>query len=148
MDKSKEALDLFGQLLVGMMKDHAITSLNNILTEKYDSKDLGGLQSEVSSLKNEIKDIIRDCAIYAISSGIHGFLLKFSEIHDNPEFDQSTILFDGVDIIYASDGIESEYMLSTGWERRFSEYPTSEQVQIKYLRKHNMEVSAYLLEQE
>jgi hypothetical protein len=140
MSKQQEALDMFGEVLVKMLKDNAITSLNHLMSNHYKSAGLQGLQKEVASQSLETKELIRDCVTFAITTGVHGLLLKMSEIHDTPSFDKTTILFDGIDLITASDGIEGEYMLSTGWERRFSEFPTSDQVQIKHLRKNKLPI--------
>ena len=141
-DKEREALDLFGEIIVHYLKDSALKDYENIKGNKYGSgSPESGLSKAVSSLSEEAQEVIRDCIITAIATGVHDCLAKIDDLRDSGDM---TILLDGVDIIRASDGINAEYMLEEGWEARFSEYPTTEAVLKKYIIKYGLEMPPLL----
>ncbi len=145
IDANKEALDAFGSIIVDMMKDYALDEFEYLRTTQRGIDPLvGGLQKEVSALPDAIQEVIRDCIINSISTGIYGFLSKLFELHYHGHDAVAKVLINNVDIMSVSDGINTEYSSSTGWDSRFSKYPTNEDVLKKYAVKHSLKLHELL----
>lgn len=138
VDKAREALDFFGEVVVYSLKDSVLRSFDNVKGDRYGSgSPESGLGKAVSAFPEETQEVIRDCIINAIATGVHNFLSSLSNLR-NEEI--MYLMVNGVDIVRASEGINTEYMFPTGWEARFSEYPTDEEVLKKYILRYNLEI--------
>jgi hypothetical protein len=124
MEEDTQALQFFGRFLMEHLRDRGILWYEYLAQGKWKSG--LELQTRVVSLNAEQREIIRQCVILAIDTGIHDFLFQlgvnFDMTQDNPSADSIKILVNGIDIAQVSDGLQGEAYGENGWIHKYSKY--------------------------
>lgn len=128
-DSNRLSMDKLGKLLVEEFKDKQLQWFDKLCKGECKG-DVLGLQKKVQALDNATQEVISACIIECVTSGIHDFLFQLEVSND---FEKDIQLFvDNKNVVDLSDGIYAELLNSDGWDARFSRYPTSDQLCIKY----------------
>jgi hypothetical protein len=123
-DIDYEPLDRFGKFLMENLRDRAINHCEVLLEGRYTAPSLLKLQSNLASLTEEQRAVVRRCVISAIDHAIHDFLFK---LHERADFENDIqVLVDGINIDDLSEtgwgGLHYELFGEDGWEARYSKY--------------------------
>jgi hypothetical protein len=118
--EDKQALNKFGKFLVENLRDKGIDCVEGLLTNRWKAPSLQNIQSELSQLTQEQKEIIRLAVIESIDTSIHDFLFALQDQIDLKDGIQ--ILLDGKNVVKLSDGIHGEAYSDEGWFALYSRY--------------------------
>jgi hypothetical protein len=117
------AVDKFGKLIVSAQRDRAIEFHDRLAQGRWKSPAIAQLQTELASLSERDRDIVRRCVIAAVDRGIHGFLFALQEAHDLGQDIQ--IMVDGENVAALSAGLHGETGGADGWIAKFGLYPAA-----------------------
>ena len=117
---SHPALDKFGELIVNSLRDNAIEYYDRLAKGEWKAPNLEQLQSDLATLNDEQRDIVRRCVIGAVDTALHDVLFGISEAHDMESGIE--VIVDGENIVELSDGLNGEQFTDDGWIARFGVY--------------------------
>jgi len=118
----KKDLDTFGKFLVDNLRDKGIFYAEGLLDGRWKAPASQDIQSGLSNLSADQKQVVRKAVISTIDAAIHDFLFALQEQADVDNTIQ--ILVDGKNIVELSDGIHGEAYSDEGWFAKYSRYKT------------------------
>lgn len=124
------AMEKFGKLVIETFKDNTVRAFEWYLTDYGAADQSRVLSAKIKDLPDETKDALRDCVIESAMTGVHDFLFGLEEAQNFGEGIDLTV--DGIDIVSASDGLNYEIFGEDGFDAKFSQYPTGEDIEEKY----------------
>jgi hypothetical protein len=118
---SKEALDLFGRMLMERVRDEAIDDWGRIFDGRFKDADSACLRQRVSHFSREDMAVVRSLVPRFVDSCLH-HLLWTLEQSDHVEITVRTASGVVRDLKQVSDGLAGELYSDEGWIARFSRY--------------------------
>ncbi|MDD2272167.1 MAG: hypothetical protein PHP95_10870 [Desulfuromonadaceae bacterium] len=117
----KNELEKFGSFFVRNLRDRMLYDLDMLLSSKWKTPELEGLQQSVSKFSVNDKEVIREVVDRVITSGMHDLLFALQEESDAGG--SIRVFADGQEVAQLSDGLHGEIFGDDGWIVRYSEYP-------------------------
>lgn len=114
-----QAKNVFGSLIAKKLRDAGIKDAEFLLAGRWKTPSLRGLQSELSALDPQQRDLVRRVVVHVMTSATHDFLFSLQEAADD---EAVRILVGDVDVAKASDGLHGEIFGPDGWFAQFSDY--------------------------
>ena len=113
-------LDIFGKVIASELKDAALNRYLSLESGSLMSQDSQKLSSELASISEEHRKIIRKLLTSCIDNGIHSFLFSLEERKE-----EISIVVNSENIAEKSDGLQGEIYTQDGWFERFSQHGES-----------------------
>ena len=114
------AVDKFGRLVISRLRDNAIEHYDGLAKNRWKSPALQQLQTDLATLTEEQRAIVRRCVISALDTGMHDFLFGLVEAHEMEEGIE--VIVDGENVSELSDGLQGEQFTEDGWIAKFGAY--------------------------
>ena len=81
------------------------------------------LHEVLKTLSNEQKEAIFNTVLHSVDSGIHDFLFKLQELHEDGH--ETGLYENGINIASESDGLHGELLTEDGWFHKYSQHKSN-----------------------
>jgi len=122
----KEALEVFGEDLMHVVRDNVLDVFELALTGKMNSAPMQAMHQRLSSLTSDQQDDMRQVIRKFVDCTLHDVLYLLQRDERISVIVRPTDKSGEIDLAKASNMLHAELYSEKGWINRYSQYPSSE----------------------
>jgi len=132
---SDERQDKFGELLISVLKNNALSWFDVKCSGEGPSPQDRIAYQHLSQLPAETVEVIKDSVNDVISNSIYDLLEKLQQLWEDGGGVE--LLIDGTNIFEINDEVKMNLFGEDRWEAKFGKYPSADQLGEKYDKWYN-----------